>query len=231
VALPIFHATSGVICTGLYDAALVLLSGSPAVGNSLNLSDAAVTVITGANRGGKSTFLRSLGQATLLAHCGLFVPAESFSTPVRATIHTHFTREEDVERTSGRLDEELARMSSIVDAAEPGGLLLLNESFASTNEREGSEIARNVVGALRDSGVSVAFVTHLYEYASRAHAEKRSDTVFLRAGREDDGHRDFRIQPGIPLPTSFGADLYERIFGTTLDPDELQPTLPSQGAR
>ena len=231
VALPIFHATSGVRCTGLYDAALVLLSRSPAVGNSLNLNHAAVTVITGANRGGKSTFLRSLGQATLLAHCGLFVPAESFSTPVRATIHTHFTREEDVERTSGRLDEELARMSSIVDAAEPGGLILLNESFASTNEREGSEIARNVVGALRDSGVSVAFVTHLYEYASRAHEEKRTDTAFLRAGREDDGQRDFRIEPGIPLPTSFGTDLYERVFGTRLGPDELQATLPPQGAR
>lgn len=231
VALPTFHATPGVICTGLYDTALVLLSRSAAVGNSLDLSRAAVTVITGANRGGKSTFLRSLGQATLLAHCGLFVPAESFSTALRSTIHTHFTREEDAERTSGRLDEELARMSATVDAAQPGGLILLNESFASTNEREGSEIARNVISALRESGVSVAFVTHLYEYASRAHAEKRTDTAFLRAGREDDGKRDFRIEPGIPLPTSFGADLYERVFGTTLDPDELQPTLPSQGAK
>ena len=120
-------------------------------------------------------------------------------------------------------------MSSIVDAARPGGLILLNESFASTNEREGSEIARNVVGALRDSGISIAFVTHLYEYASRAHAEERTDTAFLRAGREDDGHRDFRIEPGIPLPTSFGADLYQRVFATTLNPDELQATLPVQG--
>ncbi|MDN4598038.1 MutS-related protein [Leifsonia virtsii] len=230
VALPTFHASPGVMCTGLYDAALVLLSRSPAVANSLDLSHAAVTVVTGANRGGKSTFLRSLGQATLLAHCGLFVPAESFSTALRTTIHTHFTREEDAQRTSGRLDEELSRMSAIVDAAQRGGLILLNESFASTNEREGSEIARNVIRALRDSGVSVAFVTHLYEYASRAHAEKRTDTAFLRAGREDDGHRDFRVRPGIPLPTSFGADLYEQVFGTTLDPDELQPTLPSQGA-
>lgn len=230
VALPTFHASPGFTCTGLYDAALVLLSGSPVVGNTLDLNHTTVTVITGANRGGKSTFLRSLGQATILAHCGLFVPAESFSTALRTTIHTHFTREEDADRTSGRLDEELARMSAIVDAAEPDGLILLNESFASTNEREGSEIARNVIVALRDSGISVAFVTHLYEYASRAYAEKRTDTAFLRAAREDDGHRDFHVEPGTPLSTSFGADLYERVFGTTLDPDELQATLPPQGA-
>lgn len=231
LALPTFHTSPGFTCESLYDAALVLLSKTAAMGNSVDMGHAAVTVITGANRGGKSTFLRSLGQATVLAHCGLFVPAESFSTALRTTIHTHFTREEDTERTSGRLDKELARISAIVDAARPGGFILLNESFASTNEREGSEIARNVIGALRGSGVSVAFVTHLYDYASRAHAEERTDTAFLRAGREEDGHRDFRIEPGIPLPTSFGVDLYRRVFGTTADPDELQATTSTQGAK
>ena len=42
---------------------------------------------------------------------------------------------------SGKLDEELARMSGIADAIAPNSMVLFNESFASTNEREGSEIA------------------------------------------------------------------------------------------
>ena len=54
---------------------------------------------------------------------------------------------------SGKWDEELSRMSAIVDRVKPNSLLLFNKSFASTNEREGSEIASNIVKALLDGHV------------------------------------------------------------------------------
>ena len=63
-------------------------------------------------------------------------------------IFTHFIREEDATMMSGRLDEELRRMSAIADQISPHCLMLFNESFAATNEREGSEIGRQVVRAL-----------------------------------------------------------------------------------
>ena len=66
---------------------------------------------------------------------------------------------------SGKWDEELSRMSDIVDRIKPNSVLLLNESFASTNEREGSEIARQIVRALLNKRVKVFFVTHLYHFA------------------------------------------------------------------
>jgi DNA mismatch repair ATPase MutS len=53
---------------------------------------------------------------------------------------THYKREEDATMTSGKFDEELSRMSEIADEIRPRSLLLCNESFASTNEREGAEI-------------------------------------------------------------------------------------------
>ena len=61
--------------------------------------------------------------------------------------------------TSGRLDEELRRMSAIADQIGPHCLMLFNESFAGTNERERSEIGRQVVSALLDAGITVFFVT------------------------------------------------------------------------
>jgi len=73
-------------------------------------------VITGANQGGKSTFLRSI--------------------------------EEDTTMKSGKLDEELSRMSDIIDHITSYSMVLVNESFAATNEREGSEIARQIITAL-----------------------------------------------------------------------------------
>ncbi len=56
-------------------------------------------------------------------------------------------------------------MSSIVDNMTPSSIVLLNESFASTNEREGSEIARQIVRALLETGIKVFYVTHLFDLA------------------------------------------------------------------
>jgi len=102
-------------------------------------------------------------------------------------------------------------MSAIVDLIKPNGLLLLNESFASTNEREGSEIAREVVSALLEAGVRIFYVTHMYEFARRVQEQKRPDVLFLRAERLPDGTRTFKVKEGEPLETSYGADLYRKI--------------------
>ena len=92
-------------------------------------------------------------------------------------------------------------------------ILLCNESFASTNEREGSEIARQVVRAMLDRQVRVLFVTHMYDLAHSFHAQQLDSALFLRAEREPDGRRTFKVLEGEPLPTSYGEDSYRRIFG------------------
>ena len=139
--------------------------------------------------------------------------AESFSADICRSVFTHYKREEDATMKSGKFDEELSRMSGIVDALTPDSMLLFNESFAATNEREGSEIARQIVRALLETRVKVFFVTHQYEFAHGLWADKMDSAVFLRAEREADGQRTFKLRPGEPLQTSFGADLYQEIFG------------------
>jgi DNA mismatch repair ATPase MutS len=142
----------------------------------------------------------------------MFAPAEFVRAGPATGIFTHFKREEDVEMKSGKLDEELRRMRSVADQVGPGGLVLLNESFASTNEREGSEIARQIVSALLESGVKVVYVTHMFDLAESLYRAKRDSGLFLRAERLPDGRRTFRLMEGEPQPTSHGEDLYRRIF-------------------
>jgi hypothetical protein len=204
---------------GLSDAALALRLGGPVVGNDLAADGAELLVVTGANQGGKSTFLRSLGLAQLLMEAGLPVPARSYRAAVTGRVFTHFSREEDETLRRGKLDEELARMRVIVDRVRPGDLVLLNESFSSTNEREGSAIARGVVEALVEGGVRVAYVTHLADLAEGLAAAGRSGTCFLRAERRPDGTRTYRIVPGAPEGSSHGIDVYRRVFG--VEGDEL----------
>ena len=153
--------------TGLYDVCLALTMQRDVVGNELAGDGKELVIITGANQGGKSTFLRAIGLAQVMMQCGMFVPASAFRANLCEQILTHYKREEDTEMKSGKFEEELARMSRIVDQIVPNSLMLFNESFASTNEREGSEIARQIVTALLERRVKVVFVTHQYRVCSQ----------------------------------------------------------------
>jgi DNA mismatch repair ATPase MutS len=200
---------------GLYDVSLALSKNTAVVGNELDATDKRMYVITGANQGGKSTFLRSFGQAQLMAQSGMFVGADSFSAPIRRGVYSHFKKEEDTAMKSGKLDEELARMSELANHLEDGALMLFNESFAATNEREGSEICRQITQALVENGVEVFSVTHMYTYAVTFLSNK--ETQYLRAQRLGNGERTFKVVPGEPLQTAFGEDLYQKIFGKTVN--------------
>ena len=200
-------------CTDLRDACLELQSQDLVAGNDVQADGRSLVIITGANSGGKSTFLRSVGVAQLMMQCGLFVTAGSYRADAARGISTHFIREEDSGMTSGRLDDELRRMNAIADQIRPHCLMLFNESFAGTNEREGSEIGRQVVRALLDAEVKVFFVTHRFDFAEGFHRQHADSSLFLRAERQPDGRRNYKLAVKEPLPTSFGEDLYYRLGG------------------
>lgn len=197
---------------GLNDVCLALTMKQRVVGNKVQADGKDLVLITGANQGGKSTFLRSIGLAQLMMQCGMFVPAESFCADVCEHLFTHFKRKEDATMKSGKLDEELSRMSEIVNQIRPHSMVLFNESFAATNEREGAEIARQITTALVEKGIKVFFVTHLYTFAQGFAEQKMENVLFLRADRQADGRRTFQLIEGEPLETSYGEDVYQKIF-------------------
>ncbi len=199
--------------TALYDACLALQLEREIAANDLVADGKALIVITGANQGGKSTFLRSIGIAQSMMMAGMFVAAEDFRASRCDALLTHYKREEDATMESGKFDEELARMSEIADHMTAHPLLLLNESFAATNEQEGSEIARQITRALLEKGKRTLFVTHLNDYAASLFEQREPRVLFLRAERLGDGQRTFRIAPAAPLETSYGDDLFDRVFG------------------
>ena len=211
--------------TELYEPCLALRTGHHVIPNDVHATRKPLVVITGANQGGKSTFLRAAGIAQLMSQCGLYTAAESLSVNVCDGVFTHFKREEDTSMESGKLDEELARMSVIADQAGPNSLVLFNESFAATNEREGSQIARQIINALLDTGSRVMFVTHMFDLAAALHDDEQQRGLFLRAQREQDTNRTFKLEEAEPLATSYGPDIYRRVFAETSD----GVTVPASG--
>jgi len=199
------------------------------VGNSCDIMDKNLLVVTGANQGGKSTFLRSIGIAQIMLQAGMPVLAERYEAALYPGMFTHFTRREDSEMNSGRLDEELKRMSQIIDFVHkneeemPGtSLVLLNESFATTTEKEGSVISYDILKAMTEMGIQVATVTHLLSFAKKLYEEKEEEkkekgitetnVVFLSAERLADGERTYHMIPCVPQLTSFGLDLYDKMI-------------------
>ncbi len=197
---------------GLYDLSLALSGNFMPISNSEMLDGKHLIFVTGANQGGKSTFLRSLGIAFILHQCGMQVPAESFAAFTATGIFTHFSRAEDSNMDHGKLEEELSRMSSIVDTIASHGLLLMNEAFATTTEREGAIIGGGILSALYELEVAVVYVTHLYELADIFVQKNLQGAGFLLAERLDGGDRSFRIMRGLPRETSYGEDLYNKFI-------------------
>lgn len=197
---------------GLFNIAFAIRTNNQIIGNDLNADGKKLIIITGANQGGKTIFLMSVGQAQTMMQCGMFVGAEQFTANICGRIFTHFKREEDETMKSGKLDEELSRMNRIADVMTADSLILFNESFASTNEREGSEIGAQITRALLEKGIKIFTVTHLYQFSSDFYNQGREDTLFLRAERNEDGTRNYKLTIGEPLKTGFGEDLYFELF-------------------
>jgi len=204
-------------CKDLYDLCLALSGRGTVVGNDISADGKKLIVVTGANQGGKSTFLRSVGIAQLMLQCGMFAPATYLRANLVDSLFTHYKREEDTTMKSGKFDEELARMNDIANQVTPRAMILFNESFAATNEREGSEVARQIVSALLEKELKLVFVTHLYEFAHGMFEQGLETTMSLRADRREDGSRTFKLVLGEPLRTSFGEDLYREIFQEGVD--------------
>lgn len=143
---------------------------------------------------------------------GMFATANAFASSPCDGVFTHFRREEDRSMEKGKLEEEMIRMKEIARRLASSSLLLCNESFSSTNMREGSEIAGQITCALVEHRIRTIFVTHLTDFALDSQENMPDKILFLRAERNAHGRRTFRLNEGLPLETGFALDLFEEVF-------------------
>ena len=138
--------------------------------NSIELNEnGRVVILTGANRGGKTTYTQAIGLMQLLCQIGVFVPASKFETSLVDTIFTHFPADENRTIELGRFGEEAKRLGDIFASATKYSLILLNESLATTNHSEAIYIAGDILRGFRLLGSKVIFNTHMHELGKMIH--------------------------------------------------------------
>ena len=92
--------------------------------------------------------------------------------------------------------------------------IAVHELFVSTNEREGSDIARQVILPLASAGVKVVVVTHLVDLAESLYEKRLGYVLFLRVPRQSQAQQ-FRLLEGAPKPTAYAEDVYKQISGSS----------------
>lgn len=191
------------------------------IGNTLDFSkEHRIYILTGANRGGKTTFTQAVGLAYVLAQGGISVPALSFSYSPVDNIYTHYPADENETMDLGRLGEETKRFRELYQAATRKSLLLLNESFSTTSYEEGYYIARDVVRALKYLGVRTIYNTHMHKLAEEIEVLNREETAEDMAAslvsQSREGNRSYRIVLAPPEGLSYARDIALK-YGVTFE--------------
>ena len=197
-----------------------LLEEKSIVTNDLDFSDEhRLYMLTGANRGGKTTITQAIGQLFFLAQGGIYVPGAVFEyTPVDA-IYTHFPADEDQTLDLGRLGEECKRFRTIFMEATKNSLLLLNETFSTTSFEEGYFIARDCSRAILEKGCRTIYNTHMHKLAYDIDELNANSGQFKAASlivASDNGVRSYKVRLAPPVGLSYAADIAKK-YGVTYE--------------
>ena len=212
----------GMRARGFYNLKLAMTVEKPSdiVPNDLDFDEEhTVYILTGANRGGKTTVTQAVGLLFVLAQGGIDVPAEEFVCSPADCIFTHFPADEDKTIDLGRLGEECVRFKELYGSCTESSLLLLNESFSTTSFEEGYYIARDAVRAVLRKRTRTIFNTHMHKLAADisalnegAEGAKASSLVVVSSG----GERSFRVAVAEPEGMSYARDIAEK-YGVTFE--------------
>lgn len=176
-------------------------------------------ILTGANRGGKTTITQAVGLLFVLAQTGLYIPGEAFTfNPVDA-IYTHFPADEDKTMDLGRLGEECKRFKEMYSEATETSLMMLNETYSTTSFEEGYYIAKDSVRAILNKGIRTIYNTHMHKLAfdipeiNKEFSKNKACSLVVKA---KNGQRSFKVEVCPPEGESFAKDIAEK-YGVTFE--------------
>ncbi|WP_435096785.1 DNA mismatch repair protein MutS [Halorubrum sp. N11] len=180
------------------------------VPNDADLPRGSIAVITGPNMSGKSTYMRSVALAVVLAQTGSFVPAQAASLPVFDRLFTRVGASDDIAGGQSTFMREMSELTEILHDAGPDSLVLLDEVGRGTATTDGRAIARAAAEFVHDElGATALFATHYHDLTDLAEERERVFNLHFTATRED-GDVTFlhRVVPG-SSSSSYGVEVAE----------------------
>ena len=233
--LPAGSGAAEMHAEGIYNLKLIgTLPPSQVIPNDLSFdAEKRVYILTGANRGGKTTVTQAIGQLFILAQGGIFVPGTRLALSPADLVLTHFPADEDKTLDLGRLGEECKRFRDLFGSASGNSVLLLNETFSTTSFEEGYFIAVDAVKAILDRGTRTIYNTHMHKLASdldRAiNSPERAGKAVSLVAETTGGQNSFRVRIAPPEGKSFARNIAEK-YGVTYESLKTLQAAPEEAA-
>ena len=218
----------------------------------LNNAESRISIITGPNMAGKSTYMRQTALITLMAQIGSFVPAQSANIGLCDRIFTRVGASDDLASGQSTFMIEMNEVANILRNATKDSLLILDEIGRGTSTFDGLSIAWAVVEYIADPnilGAKTLFATHYHELTELegklssvnnfciAVQEEGDNIVFLRKIIKGGADRSYGIQvarlAGVPEPVLQRAreicnELIDSDITTKVKDIDIKPVLSEQ---
>jgi DNA mismatch repair protein MutS2 len=157
-----------------------------------------ILVVTGPNAGGKTVALKTVGLLSLLAQCGLPIPAATGSrVPFLRRLVATVGDEQDLLADRSTFSGRLLRLKEAWEAAGPDSLVLVDELGSGTDPEEGAALAVALLEGLLEKGSLSVITTHLTQLAAAA-LEMGGATCAAMEFDSHTGRPTFRLVPGPP---------------------------------
>ncbi len=192
--------------------ALTLAHPETLVYNDIDLnSHGAILLLTGANGGGKTTYLRTVGAIQLFFQLGLPVPAQQADlSPVDAIVAV-FSRKEDTHLISGKLGQELLAMREALESIHGESLVLFNEPITGTSVGACCLISQEVIAILKALQARGIWVTHHFALLDKIASINESLPGVKVGHMHLSDKKDYRMVFGEGHPNSRAIEGYDRI--------------------
>lgn len=167
-------------------------------------------ILTGANRGGKTTMTQALAQCIWFAQLGFFIPVTKAVLPYVDGLYIHFPKEEKETSNYGRLGDECHRFKKIYEQLTDKSILFMNESFSGTSHYESLELATEALHGLIQIKTRVIFNTHLHELVENIEKVVDKEQVVSLVAGKNIKKSPYHIDIGRPLGKSYALTIAQK---------------------
>ena len=177
------------------------------ISNDCKLTKGAISLITGPNMGGKSTYMRTCALIIYLAHIGSFVPCRKARIPIYDHLYTRIGASDNIAAGMSTFMLEMSETKKAITEANERSLLFFDEIGRGTATYDGIALACAIINYVNKIGAQMLFATHYHELVDLTKELSNISNIHAHANKENNKMIfSYKMLPGA-ISKSYGIEV------------------------